>query len=59
MQTAQLFGTGGTGILVLLGLAFEDTALFDVALVLALLSAVVVITFTRNVWGPASGQEPS
>ena len=59
MQTAQLFGTGGAGVLILLGLAFKDTALFDIALVLALLSAVVVITFTRKVWSSRSGDDPS
>jgi multicomponent Na+:H+ antiporter subunit F len=59
MQTAQLFGTGGAGVLILLGLAFEDTSLFDIALVLALLSAVVVITFTRQVWSSGPGGDPS
>lgn len=59
MQTAQLFGTGGAGVLILLGLAFKDTALFDIALVLALLSAVVVITFTRNMRSSGSGDDAS
>lgn len=50
MMSAQLFGTGGVAILLLLGVA-GDAAALDVALVLALLSAFVslaLVTFAGS-----------
>ncbi len=48
MLSAQLLGTNGVGLMLLLSLAQEQAALVDAALVLALLAAVVVIAFTRR-----------
>ncbi len=45
---AQLLGSNGVGLLLLLALLQEQLALLDVALVLAILSVVVVIAFTRR-----------
>jgi multicomponent Na+:H+ antiporter subunit F len=45
MVAAQLIGSTGVGILLLLALAFSMPALIDVALVLALLAAVTVAAF--------------
>jgi multicomponent Na+:H+ antiporter subunit F len=56
MLAAQLFGTTGVAILLLLAQAFSAPALRDVALVLALLSAVAVTAFVRRAWDvPAEG----
>ncbi|WP_044410410.1 monovalent cation/H+ antiporter complex subunit F [Thiomicrospira microaerophila] len=49
MLAAQLLGTSSVGILLLLALAFEQSALRDVALVFALLAAVSGLAFVR-VW---------
>jgi multicomponent Na+:H+ antiporter subunit F len=51
MLSAQLFGTTGVAILLLLAEALSTPALRDVALVLALLSAVAVAAFVRRAWG--------
>jgi len=48
MLSAQLLGTNGVGLMLLLSLAQQQTGLIDAALVLALLAAVVVIAFTRR-----------
>jgi multicomponent Na+:H+ antiporter subunit F len=48
MLSAQLLGTNGVGLMLLLALSQEQAGLIDVALVLALLAAVVVIAFTRR-----------
>jgi len=45
---AQLLGSNGVGLLLLLSLLQQQSALLDVALVLAVLSVVVVIAFTRG-----------
>ena len=50
MLSAQLFGTTGVAILLLLAEALSAPALRDVALVLALLSAVAVAAFVRRAW---------
>ena len=50
MLSAQLFGTSGVGILLLLGLGMDMPALWDVALVFALLAAVAVVAFVQRVW---------
>ena len=46
MLATQLIGTAGVGILLLLSQVFEQPALIDVALVLALLAAVAAAAFT-------------
>jgi len=48
MLAAQLFGTTGVALLLLLALALPTAALLDVALVFALLAAVVGVTFVHR-----------
>jgi len=48
MMGAQLLGTTGIAVLLLLGCAFAMPALADVALIFALLAAVAVSAFTRR-----------
>lgn len=48
LMTAQLFGTTGVGILVILAEANAQPALRDVALVFTLLAVLVVLAFTRG-----------
>jgi multicomponent Na+:H+ antiporter subunit F len=50
MLSANLFGTTGVAILLLLAEAGEKPALRDVALVFASLAAVVVSTFVTRAW---------
>jgi multicomponent Na+:H+ antiporter subunit F len=57
MLAAQLFGTTGVAILVLLGLAMEEPALWDVALVVALLAAVAGVAFVQRIWGREQKEE--
>lgn len=47
MLAAQLIGTSGVALLLLLAAAFEQSAWRDVALIFALLAAVSGIAFTR------------
>lgn len=47
MLAAQLLGTSSVGILLLLAMAFEQSALRDVALVFALLAAISGLAFVR------------
>lgn len=47
MLAAQLFGTSGVAILLLLGEALGMPALRDVALLFALLSVLAVVAFVR------------
>jgi multicomponent Na+:H+ antiporter subunit F len=48
MMAAQLLGTSGIGVLLLLAPALGVPALVDVALIFALLAAVSVAAFTRR-----------
>ncbi|WP_018144324.1 MULTISPECIES: monovalent cation/H+ antiporter complex subunit F [unclassified Thioalkalivibrio] len=48
MLAAQLFGTTGVTILLLLSMTLEDSALVDVALVFALLAVVAAVAFVRQ-----------
>ncbi|MGM0553122.1 MAG: monovalent cation/H+ antiporter complex subunit F [Pseudomonadota bacterium] len=48
MLAAQLFGTTGVAILLLLGTALGQSALTDVALVFALLAVVTAVAFVRQ-----------
>jgi multicomponent Na+:H+ antiporter subunit F len=57
MLAAQLFGTTGVGVLLLLAGALGLPSVLDVALVLALLAAVTVVVFVRRVWVPARGSQ--
>ena len=55
MLAAQLFGTTGVAVLLLLAEVLSAPSLRDVALVLALLSVLAVITFVLRAW---EGPEP-
>jgi multicomponent Na+:H+ antiporter subunit F len=57
MLAAQLFGTTGTGALLLLFAALSRPALLDVALTLALLAVVATVVFVRRVWGTVPARE--
>lgn len=50
MLMALLFGSTGTGILVLLARAMNMPSLVDVALVLALLAAIGGVAFAKRAW---------
>ncbi len=50
MVAAQLFGTTGVGILLLLSEGMDEPALRDVALVFALLAVVVSVAFVKRGW---------
>lgn len=52
MLAAQLFGTTGVAILLLLGEALAMPALTDVALVFALLAVVATLAIVRQGGGP-------
>ncbi len=58
MLAAQLFGTTGVAILVLLALASGSGPLLDVALTLAVLAAVSVVAFVASA-GPGGGRGQS
>ena len=50
MMTAQLFGTCGVAILLLLSAGMASPVLIDIALVFALLAALATLTFIRRTW---------
>ncbi|AGF79431.1 multisubunit Na+/H+ antiporter, MnhF subunit [Desulfocapsa sulfexigens DSM 10523] len=50
MMTAQLFGTCGVAILLLLSAGMASPVLVDIALVFALLAALATLTFVRRTW---------
>ncbi len=47
MLAAQLFGTAGVALLMLLAIAQQQAALLNAALVLALLAPLTLITFVK------------
>ena len=49
MMAAQLLGTGGVAILLLLAVATETSPIVDVGLMLALFAAFAAVAFVRNV----------
>ena len=59
MLAAQLFGTTGVGLLLVLAELQQMPALRDVALVLALLAVMAVLAFVARVWRrePENGTE--
>ena len=48
MMAAQLLGTGGVAVLVLLAVATETPPIVDVAVMLALLAAFASVAFVRG-----------
>ena len=54
MMTAQLFGTCGVAILLLLSTGMSSPVLVDIALVFALLAALATLTFIRRTWQGSS-----
>ncbi|ADP70366.1 multiple resistance and pH regulation protein F [Rhodomicrobium vannielii ATCC 17100] len=50
MLAAQLFGTHAVAILILLAASGSAPALFDIALVFALLAAMTAVAFVRMAW---------
>lgn len=52
MLAAQLFGTTGVGVLLLLAEAMAAPSLRDVALALALLAALAAVAFARRSGSP-------
>ena len=54
MMAAQLMGTGGVAVLVLLAAATETPAIVDVALLLALFAAFAAVAFVRSASGSKS-----
>ncbi|WP_135467292.1 monovalent cation/H+ antiporter complex subunit F [Crenalkalicoccus roseus] len=48
MMAAQLLGSGGIAVLLLLAVAMERPAAVDVALVLALLAAFAAVAFVKG-----------
>lgn len=59
MLAAQLFGTTGVAILLLLAVITESNAVFDIALVFSLLAAVAMLAFIRrtNLTPPANNKD--
>ncbi|MFN4261544.1 MAG: monovalent cation/H+ antiporter complex subunit F [Gemmataceae bacterium] len=55
MLVAQLLGSTGVAMLLLLAEGLEQPSLRDVALVLALLAALAAVVFVRRVWGEMEG----
>lgn len=57
MLAAQLFGTTGVAILLLLSKAWDQPPLQDVAGVFALLAAVIGVSFVRRGWRMDEAEE--
>lgn len=57
MLGAQLIGTGGVAVLILLALIERDLAILDVALLLALLAAFAAVGFVTSL-GRVGAAEP-
>lgn len=58
MLAAQLMGTSGVGILLLLAQAFLLPPLRDVALVFSLLAAIAAVAFVQRPFGDSIESEP-
>jgi multicomponent Na+:H+ antiporter subunit F len=59
MMAAQLLGTGGVAILLLLAVATETSSIVDVALLLALFAAFAAVAFVRGSSDPQSNASKS
>ena len=58
MMAAQLAGTGGVAVLLLLAVATGAPAIVDVAVLLALLAALASVAFVRDVAAAESDSRP-
>ncbi len=56
MMVAQLFGTCGVAILLLLAKGLDNMVLLDIALVFSLLAALATMTFVRRTWQGNDGE---
>ncbi len=54
MMAAQLFGTCGVAIMLLLSSGMNNPVLLDIAMVFALLAALATMTFVRRTWNRSS-----
>ncbi len=59
LMTAQLFGTTGMAILLVLGEAMGEPALRNVALVFAVLAILVTLCFVRTAETPEGKETPA
>ena len=59
MMAAQLFGTSGMAILLVLAQGMDMPELIDIALTFSLLAALATMTFVRRVWYEESGDDDS
>lgn len=59
MMSAQLIGSGGAGIAVLIAAARLEPAILDVALVLSLLAAFAALAFVKTVTPGGAGDPES
>lgn len=57
MAAAQLFGTLGVGVLIVLAELMAQPALRDAALVFALLGALALVAFVSRVWRRLGARE--
>ena len=57
MLAAQLLGTGGVAVLLILAHAMQIPSLLDVALVYALLAATATVVFVRRQWRGNENEE--
>ena len=57
MLVAQLFGTTGVAVLLLLAEAMRIPSLRDVSLVFALLAVMAAVAFVKRAWQPPSVDE--
>ena len=55
MLAAQLFGTAGVAMILLLSAGLDMPALRDVALVFALLAAMTAVAFVKRAWHRGAG----
>lgn len=58
MMAAQLVGSGGIAVLLLLSAATEFPAVVDVALMLALLSAFASVGFVKDAYASSGSEQP-
>lgn len=56
LLSAQLFGTTGVALLLLLAHILDNRVLNDIALVFALLAAMVVVACVRQGWYPTDNE---